>query len=129
MLRAVSELILRMRGVMMDMMKEESGRTGTLSLEGELVIQRASELKTALLQAQDGMDNLVLNLDGVTGADVSGFQLLCALHRTAVKKEKHLTVIGITSLSFGQAVKNAGFEREQGCPFDQDQSCIWKAGA
>jgi anti-anti-sigma factor len=128
MLRAVSELLPRMRGTMMDMTKEESVRTGTLQLDGELYIRRASELKKILLQAQEGVDHLILNLEGVTGADVSGLQLLCALHRTAVKENKRLTVAGTPSPSFRQAVRGAGYERERGCPLDRDQSCLWKAG-
>lgn len=112
----------------MDVKKEESGQARTLRLDGDLGIQRASELKKVLLEAQDGVKNLILNLEGVTGADVSGLQLLCALHRTVVKENKGLTVTGDISPSFGQAVRDAGYERERGCPRDRDQSCLWKAG-
>jgi anti-anti-sigma factor len=113
----------------MNIMKEESGRTGTLLLDGELDIQHASELKRTLLQAQDAVDNLTLNLEGVTGADVSGLQLLCALHRTALQTQKGLPAIGRASPAFRQAVRDSGYEREQGCPLDRDQSCLWKVGA
>ncbi len=122
-------MILRRGGAMKSGMKEESGRTGTLPLEGEMNIRRASDLKRILLQAHDDADNLILNLEGVTGADVSGLQLLCALHRTVLQTQKRLTVIGIASPSFRLAVRDAGFERERGCPLDRDQSCLWKAGA
>lgn len=112
----------------MDGIKEESGQACTLRLEGELGIQRASELKKILLEAQGRVKNLILNLEGVTGTDVSGLQLLCALHRTAMNEDKGLTVIGNASPSFRQVVKDAGFERERGCRLDHDQSCLWKAG-
>lgn len=112
----------------MDGIKKESGHAYTVRLEGELGIQRASKLKKVLLEAQSGAERLILNLEGVTGADVSGLQLLCALHRTTVNEGKGLGVTGNASPSFRQAVKDAGFERERGCPLDRDQSCLWKAG-
>ena len=68
---------------MMDGIKEDSGKACTLRLEGELGIQRASELKKILLEAQGGSKNLILNLEGVTGTDVSGLQLLCEIGRAS----------------------------------------------
>lgn len=112
----------------MNIRKEESGQTGTLNLDGALDIQSASGLKGVLLNAQEGVEHLLLNLEAVTGADVSGLQLLCAAHRRAAALNKRLTVIGIASPSFRRAVRDAGYEREQGCPLDRDRSCLWKAG-
>lgn len=112
----------------MDAMKEESKQSYTLRLEGNLGIQSASELKKVLLEALSGANHLILNLEKVTGADVSGLQLLCALHRIAMSEGKGLAVIGGAAPSFRQVVRDAGFEREQGCSLDHNQSCLWKAG-
>jgi len=112
----------------MDWVKDDSGQTATLRLDGELTVQRASELKGVLLDAQEGVERLFLNLEGVTGADVSGLQLLCSAHRSAVKSNKCLSVTDKASAPFVKAVRDAGYEREQGCPFDPGQTCLWRRG-
>jgi anti-anti-sigma factor len=110
----------------MHFMKEESGQAGTLHLAGELDIRNASELKEVLREAQDAVERLALNLEGVTGVDVSALQLLCSVHRRAMKSDKHLTVIGNAAAPFRRALRDAGYEREQGCPSDRDQTCLWR---
>ncbi len=106
----------------------EKDRTRVLALEGSLDIQRASELKGTLLNAQDSAGHLLLNFAGVTGADVSGLQLFCAAHRRAAKLNKLLTRTVDDSEAFRQAVKDAGYERGQACPFGRDQDCLWRRG-
>jgi anti-anti-sigma regulatory factor len=104
----------------------EEGQTRVLALEGSLDIQRASELKEVLLDAQESAGHLLLNLAGVTGADISGLQLLCAAHRRAAKLNKPLTRTGDESAAFRQAVMETGYERGKACPFGSDHDCLWR---
>jgi anti-sigma B factor antagonist len=56
----------------------------TLSLEGDLTISRAAELKPRLLDALSGP--LDVDLSGVTAIDGAGLQLLVMLSREAARR-------------------------------------------
>ena len=109
----------------MNFEKDVSGRQGTLTLSGELTIQRAGELKDRLLEAQESVPSLLLNLEGVAEVDASCFQLLCSAHRSAVQADKGLGFTGTIPVSFRQAVKDAGYTKEVCCTAGSG-SCLWE---
>lgn len=108
--------------------KEESGDRVTLNLEGDLTVQNACALRDAIVQAQETGRHLALNLENVTGADVSCLQLFCSAHRTLVKSDRRLTLVRPLPEIFDGIVRQAGFNRERGCALDIFHDCLWCTG-
>lgn len=59
---------------------------GTLALGGALTIESAAELKAALLRALDEAPVVALRFEDDARPDVSCVQLLCAAHRSAMRR-------------------------------------------
>jgi anti-anti-sigma factor len=114
---------------MIDLEMEDSGEMGVLTMDGELTIQRAAELKTALISSLASVEHLVLNLEKVAEVDLSCLQLLCSAHRTSVRSNKRLTWAGNRPESLARTVGDAGFVRHKGCVLDRDKSCLWVGGS
>ncbi|MBI5639100.1 MAG: STAS domain-containing protein [Nitrospirae bacterium] len=112
----------------MDFKVESSGQVGVLTLDGDLTISRADELRTALMKSLDSVDHLVINLDGFTELDLSCFQLLCSAHRTIARQNKRLTLAGEHLDDFRRIVRAAGFMRSTGCIMDMNKDCLWIGG-
>ena len=104
------------------------GEAGILILDGDLTVQRAGELRAALMDSISRADNIVLNLERVTGFDLSCLQLLCAAHRSAEKLCKRLTVADTKSGLFRRVVEDAGYARHSGCIMDPATNCLWIGG-
>ena len=65
-----------------------------LSLEGEMTIYRAEELKQALLEPLQHAVRLEVDLAGVTEIDTVGLQLLMLTKRTAKNLQGELRLVG-----------------------------------
>lgn len=115
--------------VMNCQMKSDGGDCVVLKLEGDLTIQVAGELRDAVLRAQESAGHLALNLETVTGVDVSCLQVFCSAHRTLVKSGRQLSLVHPVPASFMQSVREAGYERERGCALDIHHTCLWSMGA
>lgn len=109
----------------MDFQIEESTKTGRLILNGEMGIQQAAALKDQLLNVQESVENLVLDIEGVTGLDVSALQIFCSAHRTFIKLQKEITFAGPLPPAWTDFVEVAGFAREKGCSVDSNNTCLW----
>ena len=112
----------------MDLTIEQSGAVGVLSIDGELTVQHAGELKAALLKSLDSVDHLILNIEKATEIDISCLQLLCSAHRTSVRLKKHLSVSGSCLGILRQITAIAGYSRHVGCSFDCNKNCLWLGG-
>lgn len=111
---------------MMDFKTEYSGDSAILTLDGDLTIERAAEIKKALVIALDNTDRLFVDLEKVSEADLSCLQLLCSAHRMSVSMNKRLMLSGKRSEAFRNLCKAAGFQRHTGCVLDTQESCLWK---
>jgi len=111
----------------MDFKLDSSGE-GIVSLDGELTIEYAAELKALLIRALENADRVYIRLKDVTTVDLSCLQLLCSAHRTAVKAKKHITLDRGTCEIFGQTIKDAGFCRSGDCQKDPYGNCFWMGG-
>ena len=109
----------------MDFQIEESTKTGTLIVNGEMGIQQAAALKDQLLNAQESVEHLVLDVQGVTGIDVSALQIFCSAHRTFMKLRKQITFAGPLPPAWMDFMEVAGFVRGKGCSVDSDSTCLW----
>ncbi len=110
---------------MFDCKVEESGDKKTLSINGELKIQDAAELQKVLIESLENTEHLDLNLEEVTGIDMSCLQLLCSAHRTMSSSNKLLTISSSYTEAVREAVNDAGYQQSKGCESDKDESCLW----
>ena len=81
-----------------------------LTLEGELTLQNAKELKKSIQKNIAGHDSVNIKADNITQADVTFIQILKSLERHLNNKGKKIT----TNIEYPYDVKtllvNAGFE-------------------
>lgn len=108
---------------MFDHALEETAAGATLALHGNLVIQHAQELKTALLAALAKSNHLLVDLSRVENADVSALQLLCAAQREAAHLGGALALTGRPAAGFQRTVQDAGFIDR--CFSGSDTSGLW----
>ncbi len=107
---------------------EPSGGASVLTLDGELTIEHAGELKKMLIEAMDSAESVDIKLEEVTGVDLSCLQLLCSAHRTALKSRKQLTLSSEESDAFQQMVRDVGYARHDGCALNPGPGCLWCGG-
>ncbi len=109
---------------MIDFKMEDSGNIGVLTMDGELTIQCADELKTVLIRSLDNVEHVVLNFKEVTEMDLSCLQLFCSACRTSAGLNKRLTLTGNHPEAFKRAIRNAGYSCHICCVFDSNKSCL-----
>ncbi len=91
-----------------DIKFDETNQRAELKLGGNLMIQDASKLKDVLSGFLSSADDCILDLDEVQLFDLSSIQLLFALHLTAKKLDKQLSLKGDCPQLFREAVESAG---------------------
>lgn len=96
-----------------------------LQASGDISIQNAQECLEALQTFQRSGNRLQLDMDGITGADVSFLQMICSLHRTCLRAGQHLSLAKELPRSFKAIVADAGFHREKACTTGGDNPCLW----
>ncbi|MBI5632650.1 MAG: STAS domain-containing protein [Nitrospirae bacterium] len=109
----------------MHALHEQQTNIGFLTLSGDLTIEYADELKSLLLTALSGADQVVLDIKEVSSCDLSALQVFCSAHRSALQQKKQIALVESRSKVFRCAVTEAGYRRHVGCPADTDQSCFW----
>ncbi len=90
-------------------------RTARIELAGSLTIERADEVKSLLINALFNSDHLVLDVREVVEADLTGLQLICAAHRSAVSNGKEITMDCASSSALSAVLARAGYVRLGGC--------------
>jgi anti-anti-sigma regulatory factor len=117
------------------MSKSEKKPDGTtiVTLEGDLTVQRANELKDLLLKAVQDSKEVFLRFGQVSGVDLTCLQLFCSVHRTAVDMKKTAKLDGPAPSLFIDLARSAGFLQSGGCELAKQSGCCWqqlnKAGA
>ncbi len=106
----------------------ESDNAGLLTLEGEIGIEQAEELKSALVSALGSVDRLMVDVERVTAAGLPCLELLCSAHKTALSMNKELQLSDNLPEEFLRAVRDSGYTRHAGCELDEHESCFWLAG-
>ena len=106
-----------------------TGNKVQVALEGDLTVANAVELKNLLLEAlaAEG-DYIEVDLEEVTGLDLSFMQMMCSAARTAKNRGKELSLTGTKSGVLLQARKAAGYIRQLGCNYNPTKSCLWVGG-
>jgi len=111
------------------MKKEIREGKALVSLEGELTVARAAVVKDSLVRAINSADSIVINLDKVSGMDLSCLQLLCSAHRTAARRGKVLAIKDQSLPLLLEARRNAGFIYSKQCRYVSTDDCFWVGGA
>lgn len=99
-----------------------------LKIFGGVTVGEARALQEALIDVLDGASEVQVDLSEVTGMDLSGLQLLCAAHQSAVKGGKWLHITDGGNRELLDIIACAGFSRQVGCARDIKFSCIWVEG-
>ena len=105
-------------------MIEHSGARA-ITLEGDLSIRRACELKDLLLTALKEGRQVVLEFGEYVGSDLSLLQLLCSAHRTAARLGISLTFGDTVPADFRKTTEQAGYLRDKGCVCGNAATCLW----
>lgn len=104
------------------------GGSRTVVIRGALTIESASEFKTAILKAFTGAEEVRLQFDSVSDADLTALQILCAAHRSALRKNLKIGICGEGSEKLLMLAREAGFSTQAGCLDISGASCIWRGG-
>jgi len=96
-------------------------------LEGDCGVERAAEIKEQLLAVleEDG-DRVELDLSGVTRADVSLQQIVCAAHRSLSSRGKQVDLAAPPAEAVTRVQLSGGFGRV--CMFRREQ-CPFQGGS
>lgn len=99
-----------------------------VTVAGSATIGQAYAVREALLEALELTGDLLVDVSGLTGIDLTSLQLFCAAHQSAEKSGKKFQVIDKGNETFLKVVAEAGFQRHVGCACDTTSSCIWVGG-
>jgi anti-anti-sigma regulatory factor len=108
----------------MDRSAEQKERK-TLVLDGECTLDRAVELKSAMLEALGDGGHLALDLEQVTAVDLSFLQILCSAHQTTLNCGQRFILCPRPSTAFIEAAEGAGFFRSMGCRDTLNEECLF----
>ena len=104
---------------------EVADKKSVITLDGDLTLGHAGEIKRALEQALNGSDAVLVKFGSVKSVDLAALQLLCSAHRTATGRQKTLTCVGSPPDGYWKFMDEAGYARTTGCSLDSTNTCIW----
>jgi anti-anti-sigma regulatory factor len=101
--------------------------SGHLRLLGRATLESCLELKTALLDALDKTEILVVDVSQVTELDVAALQIFCAARKSTIKREKEMVLADKMSEDFARGVLDAGYNRTHStcCWLTEGKACLW----
>ncbi len=94
-----------------------------------MTIERAAELLDVLRKALAASDSVSVTFEDGGAADLTGLQLLCAAHRSAVAQGKQFCFSGARPDFLSEAADRAGFIRKRKCQMNPERDdCLWLGG-
>ncbi len=93
----------------MEILTKNNGSSVTLSLQGNLSIRWASELKKALQDCFEASDVCLLDLSGMTAIDLAIVQTLYSAWKTAKTQKWQFSLEADPPDEFKQFVSDAGY--------------------
>jgi len=106
---------------------EKKKKKSFLSFSGDFTISYANELKKQLEKAVKGVDETILNVEGIETVDITCLQLFCSLHKS-VKNNVKVVIKGLKESNLNKSLEQAGFSNIIGCGNIID-NCFWKGGS
>ena len=107
--------------------KTKSSAVKEVVLSGSLSLRAASEIRKQLLHALDEADTIKLLLQDVEDIDLSLVQIVCAVHRSAIQKNKSLIMQDNLPDEFIQIIEDAGLNGHIGCSSGGRDCCVWRS--
>jgi anti-anti-sigma factor len=103
---------------------KETAAGRIVRLSGELTIDSAAELKSAIMKAFEGCTGLKLDVSMVESVDLASVQVLCAAHRHGVSTGAGFSLSAPASRGFMDSLEAmALFPAACDSPFAQ--VCLW----
>lgn len=109
----------------MEIRAEQLADAETLIFSGEMTVSSAEGIRTALSGSLGRVGNVMLSIDSVDEIDLSCLQLFCSAHRSAVRQNKRLSIVGEYPEGFRTIIMKTGFRRQFGCALCPDKTCLW----
>ncbi|MBN2352865.1 MAG: STAS domain-containing protein [Spirochaetales bacterium] len=107
-------------------MAKDKPTGGKISLSGRLTIRTARDLKKKIADAYVKGGPLRLDIRDVEEVDLSFFQLLYSLQRTALRDKKQLVLEPPVSPLLRRTMSAIGFEQNESGSGEGDDPCIWR---
>jgi len=106
---------------------DQSDRKCVITCDGDVTQQQVHELRTSFITMLLNVDEVALELQRVTHADLPLIQLLCSAHRSATRLNKRFAFAGARPDILEKIAGSAGYLRQAGCSLDKDSTCLWTA--
>ena len=100
----------------------------SITITGDMTIPHISGIRAELLPNLEGADQVSLELGAVSSIDTTGLQLLCATHRSFVRRGSQIAIPGMGSEAVRAAAEHAGLLRTVCCVADSKCACLWSGG-
>ena len=97
---------------MIDLNIDDGGDLGVLTLKEDVTIVEAEKLKEALLEGLKSSKQLLVELNELTGLDLTCLQLIYSAKKSFSKEDKVFTLSGKFPEIFKETIKNAGYLNE-----------------
>lgn len=107
---------------------DEYGKRGVITVDGPLTVRNMEEAKSLLTSSLQSVDEVRLDLDGVTEVDLCALQLGCSLKRTAARLGKKVVYPKDVPPAFSRAAEEAGCCYRGDCGLSGEQCLFWKRG-
>jgi anti-anti-sigma regulatory factor len=108
----------------MPVTRTQHGTSWALTIEGALTLPYINEIRDTLLGTMRQADDIVIDMHAVTDLDVSGLQVMCAAHKSAVSLGKRLALAGAPP-GVTEAAGRAGYARRSSCINGAEDRCLW----
>ena len=109
----------------MELIVDKKTKSGRLILKDDLTIGRIQQIHDELEGALGKVKNLIIDVQFATDVDLTFLQLLCSAHRTAIGKNKALSLSGQINPAMEKAISENYYSREKGCILDKPNTCLW----
>ena len=113
---------------MFDLKVDKEKNEGVLTIDGDLGIMQAEELKNAFATILKDVDNINVNVEKVTYPHIACLQLFCSAHRTAINLNKKITLDSNHSEDFDRLVAEVGLINHPDTEEHPKNHCLWVKG-
>ncbi len=104
---------------------KKSGKAGSLTIEGDFVVQHAGEFKEKVQNGLKRYERINLNFRNVERIDLSHLQLICSAYRTSAKLKRKFHIKEIPNI-IDEALINTGLTNCGICETQKIGKCIFK---
>lgn len=107
---------------------QSKGPNTTILAEGEFKVEDAEESFNTLQRVfTTKVKEIEFDFSGITGADISFFQLMCSAHREALLAGITLKAT-LLPAHINETLKGLGFIHLDGCLPKGKEFCLWASG-